>query len=205
MSSIKPREAEVVIYQGDDLARLAELRQAAESARRLVEAHETAANDGAARMGDAPSAEAEQDAYDAFVEEAADRALVVKLRAIGRRRFRALMAAHPPRQVEVTRTDENGVERTVTETHPDDAPYEVDTEVFPEALLTYVDSEDPDYRTIAAPEFKGSKSAQAFIDDELSEGDFDGMWITAYYLNRSPSADPKARRYSNASPRSNET
>ena len=37
MPELKPREAEVLIYQGDDLARLAELRQAAEVAQRRVE------------------------------------------------------------------------------------------------------------------------------------------------------------------------
>lgn len=205
MSTIKPRTAEVVIYQGDDLARLSELRQAAESARRAVAAHESATNDGSARMGDAPSAEAEQDAYDAFVDEAAERAVIVRVHAIGRRRFRDLMAAHPPREVEATRTDADGVERKVTETHEDDAPYDVNTDTFPDALLTFVDDDDDTIRTIAAPEFASAAKRKAFVEDDLSDGDFETLWTTAYFLNRSPSADPKSVRYSTVSLRSTET
>ena len=195
MSTIKPRTAEVVIYQGDDLARLAELRQAAEVARRAVEQHRKASENGSARMGDAPSAETEQDAYDAFVEEAAERAVTVEIRAIGRKRFKTLLEEHPPRKVK--QKDDKGVEQDVD--HADDAPYGVDVTTFPEALLSFIDSDEPSVRTIAAPKFEGRKAVQAFIDDELADGDFETLWNTAYMLNRGSTGDPKASRYGSRS------
>lgn len=200
MPNIKPRAAEVVIYQGDDLAHLAELRQAAETAQRIVDRHRTAVEDGNARFGDAPSAEAEKAAYDEFVAEAAERALTVEVRAIGRRRFRDLLEEHPPRKVKVKRT-EDGREREVEEDHPDDASYGVNLVTFSEALLTYVDD---GVRTITAPEFGSRKAVQAFLDDDLSEGDFDTLFMTAYFLNRGSSGDPKGTVY-NSTPKSNAT
>lgn len=208
MSTIKPREAEIVIYQGDDLTRLAELRKSAELARRA--ARRAAEQEQAAplRLGDeSPASDdatlPEEAAYDAAVEEAAERAVIVRIRAIGRRRFRDLMAEHPPRKVTVKR-GEGDDEREVEEAHPDDASFDVNTETFGPALLGFVDLDDPEIRTIAEPEFS-RKALTAFLDDEISEGDFEGMWVAAYYLNRSPSADPKASRYSTASPRSTAT
>lgn len=189
MSTIKPREGEYVIYQGDDLPRIAEARQRLEVARRNAAVAEGAP----LRVGDeAPSVDDAEDAYRAVVEETADRAVVVKVRAIGRRRFRALMLAHPPR------TDDEG------KTHPDDAPYEVNVETFPEALLRFIDDEDDTVRTIAEPDLTPAK-LRAFVEDDLADGDFDGLWLTAYYLNRSPGADPKAGLSWTASPRSTET
>lgn len=210
MSTIKPREAEIVIYQGDDLTRLAELRKSAEVARRAARRAADLAKASPLRVGDDVSSTEDEDealpeeaAYDAAVEEAAERAVVVRIRAIGRRRFRDLMAEHPPRKVMVKR-GEGDEEREVEEAHPDDASFDVNTETFGPALLGFVDPDDEEIRTIAEPEFS-RKALAAFIDDEISEGDFESMWVGAYYLNRSPSADPKASRYSTASPRSTAT
>jgi hypothetical protein len=198
---VKPRTAKVFIYQGDDLARLAELRQAAEVARRTVRRAEE--NGAPLRVGDeAPSAGVEEAAYDAFVEEAAPRAVEVKVRHIGRRRFRDLCLEHPPRKVDVSRTGEDGTVQTVQETHPDDALYDVNVATFGEALLRFVDD---DVRTIVAPEFPTSAARQAFLDDELSDGDFDTLWITAYHLNRGMSGDPLSSRYSVGRRSSSET
>lgn len=199
MSIIKPRSVSKVIYQGDDIARLSELYRAAESARQFAVAGVEDARAG----DDEPSvARQRQDEYDAFVDEAAERAVTVTLQAIGRRRFRDLMAAHPPRVVDVPgepTTDADGAEvpgpvRQVT--HEDDADYEVNTETFPDALLTYVDPDSPAVRTVASPDFADSAAVAAFLDDEIADGDYDELWVTAYHLNRLPSADPKASRFS---------
>lgn len=90
-TSVTPRTAEVVIYQGDDLARIAELRRAVEVA---------GANIGPARIGDtSPSpAQAAAQEYDDFVTEAAERAVLVTLRQLPRKEWRELRAKHPPRK-----------------------------------------------------------------------------------------------------------
>lgn len=195
MSSIKPRTASLVIYQGDDLARLRDLRSAAEAA---------SESKGPRRGGDETPGAAERDAYDAFVEEAAERAVVVDLQAIGRRRFAELVADHPVRQVDQETTDEDGKKHSGRVTHPDDAAFDVNTATFGLALAKYRDPEDPSVRTIVSPDFT-SKALQDFLDDDLSDGDFRDLWVTAYYLNRAPSADPKATLYSTGSPRSTAT
>ena len=202
MSTLTPRSAVHVIYQGDDMGRLADLRRAADIAERLAEQDTGSAK----RLGDTEAqaeVQAAQDAYDAFVDEAAERAVTVELKSIGRRRFRDLMAEHPPRKVAAkpSEDDEDEVPTDAEVDHPDDAGFGVNIETFGEALLTYIDADDPTIRTITAPDFAGRKAVAAFIDDELADGDFDSLWVTAYALNRQPSADPKASRFS-AAPRS---
>ena len=184
---LKPRTATVVIYQGDDLETLGDLRREVDRAERRVE--EQRRSGAPRRDGDEiPNTQPQRDAYDAFVEEAAGRAVTVTLRALGRRRFRDLVADHPPR----TSTDEDGTETT----HHEDAGYEVNADTFPMALLTFVDG---DVRTITEPEFSTSAALRDFLDDVISEGDFTSLWTTAYFLNRSPGADPKVSRYSTTS------
>ena len=202
MPDLKPREAEVLIYQGDDLARLAELRQAAEVAQRRVERDEKSPR----RTGDeVPSADAERAAFDAFVEEAAKRAVVVRLRAIGRKRFRELVAEHPPRTVKVKRFTEDGKEYEEDGSHPDDSMTDVNNETFPTALLTYVDEKDPSIRTIVEPEFPTKAALTRFLDDQITEGDFDTLWLTAFGANRGASGNPLDHRYSTGSRSSTET
>lgn len=206
MTNLKPRTAEIVIYQGDDLAHLADLRRKAEAAQRAADLYRSTVDDGTARAGDdAPSAAAEKAAYDAFVDEAAERAVIVRLQAIGRRRFRTLVTEHPAREVDAVRTGEDGEQVTVRETHPDDAAYGVNVDTFPDALLNFVDEQDDSICTIVSPEFASAAKRRAFLEDEMADGDFEQAWVTAYFLNRSPGADPKARRYSTDSPRSIET
>ena len=130
MPELKPREAEVLIYQGDDLARLAELRQAAEVAQRRVERDEKSPR----RTGDeVPSADEEKAAFDAFVEEAAS------------------------------------------------------------------------IRTIVEPEFPTKAALTRFLDDQITEGDFDTLWLTAFGANRGASGNPLDHRYSTGSRSSTET
>jgi hypothetical protein len=179
---LKPRSTVVVLYQGDDMDQLAHLKRRVDIAQRRADSGSSAARFG----DDDESATAAQAAYDAFVDEAAERALEIELRSIGRRRFRDLLAEHPPRMVE-SEPDEDGKTKPVV--HEDDAAFGVNTEAFPLALLCY---RDGDAVTLARPEFASKSDLQRFVDDELADGDFDQLWIAAHMLNRSPSADPKA-------------
>lgn len=219
MSHLKPRTATVLIYHGDDLERLAELRREAEVAERIAQQAIDAAElrgSGNLRGGDAdPVAEArkafnatvppKRDAYDAFVAEASGRALEVTLQMIGKRRFKELVLAHPPRMVTKEEPVEGGEPKTVEAVHEDDAMFGVNTETLPTALLAYVDPRDTAVRTITAPEFHGAAQVEEFLDDELSEGDFDKLWVAAFLLNRTAGADPKASLFSTGSLTSVET
>jgi hypothetical protein len=234
MTTLKPRTATIVLYQGDDMTRLTELRRAAETARQFAaiavaerdDAKEAlAAHDATAREGDdeaassaalaatekATTAEAELEQreaeYDAFVDEAAERAVTVELHAIGRDPFRDMMAAHPPRKVSVVvdppPDDDDAAPTTVERDHEDDVGFDVNTSTFPKALLTWIDPEEPEVRTLTLvdePMFT-PKQLEKFVGRDLADGQFEEIWAAAYWLNRGGSADPKASRYS-AAPRS---
>lgn len=192
--SIKPRTASVVIYQGDDMERISELRLRADTAERIRVEQEQAGNARYSEAGEAAeAAKAARAAYDAFVGEAAERAVEVRVRAIGRGRFRDLLLEHPVREVD----GENG-----KEPHPEDSVYDANILTLPDALLTFADG---DVRTIEAPEFSTRKACQDFLDNDLSAGDFEKVWMTAYWLNAAPGADPKESRYSLDAPSSSET
>src|SRR5690349_15962520 len=104
------RKATIPIYDGDDFERLAELRREVDIAERKVlteSARETVA--APRRAGDEisnPVAEAERaaqaarDAFDAFVDEASERAETWVIAPIGHEEFRALLREHPPRKVD---------------------------------------------------------------------------------------------------------
>lgn len=189
------RTAEVPIYKGGDLQRLSELRQAADVADRL---HQQAIKSGTLRGGDA-GAQAEKAAYDAFVAEAADRAEIVKLRALGRKQWRALLDEHPPRRVPRLI---DGAQTEVV--HDDDEEFGVNTATFSEALLAYIDPNREDMRTIIEPEFPTKAALTDWLDD-ISGGDFDRLFLTAFTLNGSVGYDPKETVYSPTSPTSSET
>lgn len=213
--TINPRTAKITIYDGDDLPTLTDLRRAADVAKRIFEQAEVEAEDRAGtplRIGDDSGRDdlaakreamlAAQDAYDSFVDEAVERALVVELRSIGRKRFRDLMADHAPRKVMVPAKPDPDADADAPagereETHPDDKGYDVNTETFPAALLTFTDG---DVRTIAAPEFASRGAVADFIDNDIAEGDFTGLWTAAYYLNRMPSADPFQSKFGSSRP-----
>lgn len=189
MSTLKPRTATIPIYQGDDSERLAELRMAVAIAERQA----AMATNGPRRRGDdVPSddVKAAQDAYDAFVDEAAERAVEVIVRAIGRRRFKELVAAHPAREVD----GEDGKKVT----HPDDVEYGVNVETFAPALLTFAESGEEGVRTIVGPDevTKSPTALRDFLDDEVTEGDYERIFVTAYWINRAPGSDPKELRFS---------
>lgn len=185
-STIKRRTATIVIYQGDDLERLSELRREVS----VTEGHFQDAVVRPRRGGDEdPRAamRAAQRAFDAFVDEAAERAVEVHLQAMGRKPFRALLSEHPARQVE-------GADGKPVD-HDDDVDYGANTETMFEPLMA---------ASIIAPEFDSPAERQAFLDD-LSDGDSERLFATAFWLNRSPGGDPKEQRFSSSTRSSTET
>ena len=189
MGILKPRTASFLVFQGDDMPRLTELRRAAAIATEKAQA----AARGPRRGGDdMPSAVTEQDAYDAFVDEAAERAVEVTVQAIGSRRFRDLLAAHPPRMEAV-----DGKERVVE----DDREYAVNTETLPMALLMFRDPDAPEKRTVIEPDVPEA-DLREFFEDECADGDFEKAWETAFWINRGEGADPRLGKYSTGTPTS---
>lgn len=205
-------KATVPIYHGDDFERMAERRREIEIAeRKLEDAKRKAAEGGSAlRLGDDDTSvadaeaavEAARVAFSEFVDEAAERADTWVLRPIGFEEFRELLKAHPPRKV--TETDEDGKKHEVT--HPDDAAWamviqsEVNTETYPKALLSFVDPEDDEIRTVEEP-FETVATLRKRIK-RLTEGEFNTMWIRAHLLNTGAAADPKLSDSYVGSPRS---
>lgn len=204
MGVLKPRTTTVVIYQGDDLDKLSELNRAVVRAQTPLNAAERAmeATAGAPRrVGDlAPSTEDAlvalkdaQEAYNAFVDEAAERAVVVTLTAIGRTRFRELLAEHPARTHDV-----GGKPETVE----DDQLFEVNTQTFPLALLTY---NRDGKRTVSIDPAVAESDLAEFFGDDCAEGDVERCWQAAYWLNRAAGADPKDSKFSTGFQRSDES
>lgn len=149
MTVLMPRTTTVLLFQGDDLARIEELRQAAENAA------------GKPRdLGDLdPAVE-----HDEFVKEAEQRAVRVVLKALGRKQWRSLVAAHPPRpDVEA------------------DQSLGVNDETFGEALVL---------ASLDEPALSGDE-AEEFLDS-LRSADFDRLYATAFALNRFQGDAPKA-------------
>lgn len=195
MGLLKPRSVSKLVFHGDDMEHLGELRLAVARAESALEAAEDRAervNRGPRRGGDEianvdderEALAAAQTAYDAATDEAAERAVEVTLTAIGSRRFRDLLAEHPAREDDET-----------------DAEYGVNVETFPRALLLYADPDVPSVRTIAKPAVADTDLVE-FVDDECSEGDFEELWVTAYWLNKAQGVDPRLGKYSPATPTS---
>lgn len=167
-NTLAPRTAKVTIYQGDDMANLAELRQAVDVAERKHEKAKKAVDDalasGSLRIGDDLPEQYEDDlraarsAYEAAVDEASERAVEVTLVAMKRKAFRDLMAAHPPRK-----------------DNEDDAQYGVNFDTFPPEFLA---------KSIAGP--------VGFDPEDLPDGEYEHVFAAGFYLNRLPGADPKA-------------
>lgn len=200
-----PRKTTILLYDGDDMERLAELRREVSIAERFADEAEREAEGATRRIGDDTAAavteakaavKAKRDAYDAFVDEAAERAEEWEIHAIGHEDFRQLLRDHPPRKV-----PKEGGEGEVT--HSDDEFFDVNTETFPKALLGFVDPDDEDHRTVHAP--FGSVAALQKRLRRLSAGEFDSLWVAAFSLNNGAIGDPKASVFSPGGPRSDET
>jgi hypothetical protein len=195
-------KATIPIYHDDDFERMAELRLEVTIAERRHDAARLAATEshGAPlRLGDEDESDgtdetkaalqAARDAFNAFVDEAAERAELWVLKPIGYEEFRTLLREHPPRKVEAGEGDDR---KEVT--HPDDDGWGVNTETFPKALLLFVDPEDDEHRTVVEPAFDTEAALRKRVK-RLSEGEFESMWVTAYTANKGGIADPKAVKF----------
>lgn len=151
MTTLSRLTTVVPLYQGDDLAKIEELRLAAERADKS----------GPLLGGEVSPARL----HDDFVAEADGRAVQVKLEAMTRKEWRALVAAHPPR---------DGVEA--------DQGIGVNDETFGEALVM---------ASIIAPVFPKESERVEFVD-ELRDFDFDRLYAAAFALNRGRVSAPKA-------------
>lgn len=158
MPEFKPRTVTVSIYQGDDMARIGELRQAADIA---IQAEQS----GLPRTLGEVGATASVEEHNAFVAEAETRATKVRIQALGRKQWRSLVAAHPPR-------DGNDEDKAVG----------VNEETFADALVP---------ASIVEPTFPTPADMEAFLD-ALSDAQFNELYLNAFALNRAVGQAPKA-------------
>lgn len=198
----KPRSVTVPLYDGDDFEEITDLRRAVVVAERQAA---EARSDGTARAGDDDAdVQAAKDAFDAFVVEAAERAEMWVLTPIGHGEYRELLREHAPRKVTVKSTGDDGVERDVEETHPEDVMFGVNVDTFGRALLSFVDPDDDEVRTVAEPVFASEADRRRRLK-RLSAGEFDTLWIRAKSLNEGLIQDPKLAMYSSGIPTSDVT
>lgn len=163
--TVKPQTETVLLYQGDDLARLRELKRAVDEAGR---------SDIPLLQGEVAPVDAARDAHNEFVEEAKTRATTVVLQALGRKRWRSLVSEHPPRK-------DNDADEAVG----------INEDTFAEALLAYVNPDDIDERTIVEPVFATTAEREKFLD-RLSDANVERLYVVAFALNRQFGEDPKA-------------
>lgn len=194
-------KATIPIYHDDDFERLAELRMEVSIAERRHEVAkaEAAESEGSPlRLGDddpdevaekRAALEGARQAFNAFVDEATERAEMWVLEPIGHEEFRNLLRTHPPRKI--TEGEGDDAKEVV---HPDDRDWEVNTETFPKALLLFVDPDDDEIRTVVQPKFDTEAAFRRRVK-RLSEGEFDSIWATAYAANKGGLRDLKAARF----------
>jgi hypothetical protein len=195
-----PRKT-VALFDGDDYERLTELRAAvAVGERKVLAAKLNGLTVGlSARLGDDEPSATDEDAaeleeakaaYDAFMDEAADRAESWVVQSIGHEAWRELVTAHPPRKI----TEGEG-DAAKEVTHPEDEQFDLNTESFPKAILLFADADDADHRTI----LKAGGTDLARIGTRLkrlSIGQIDSLWLAAWTLNTGAAIDPKVSRFS---------
>lgn len=165
------RTTTVILLQGDDAEELqrlrdhaADLRRRAEQLRKSGAKPVLVSDDDPVLAAEDAAAAAEVDA-DSFAAEAEERGVAVKLRALDRKRWPELLAAHPPR-------DDNDADKRVG------ANVESISEALvPEALVepTMTDGELADFLA------------------SLSFAQWDLLALEAWALNTTVGADPKAR------------
>jgi hypothetical protein len=160
-TTITPRQARVHIFQGDDEARILELRAEADrlkpDQKRVTQPR---------LLHEDPEGEYVRacEAHDEFKREAETRALVITVQALRRKQWRSLVAANPPRE------DDAG-----------DKQLGVNILTFPEALVP---------ASIVAPTFDSPADRDDFLD-QLSDAQYDELFWTAFRLNRGGGVDPK--------------
>lgn len=184
--TVTRRYDDVPIFQGDDAERIEETRA------HLNRAMVTAASPRAPRplrVGDEVDDGRDQlvaaaKALDELVAECLPRAVIVRVQALGRRTWRALLLDYPPRP---------GNER--------DEELGYDQDAMAQAVLAYRDDATGEH-TIAhvrlgeqdedAGERFGSKAEVEEWLDELNDGNFTQLAVAAIDVNEGGSPDPKA-------------
>lgn len=210
----------ITIYADDDFEVIADAKRRVRIAERKLDLAELEAQEPTEdpRVGDdVPDVSAAiqaarnevqrlRDEFDACVDRASARAEAWELQHIGFEDWAKLLGEHPARTVTEGEGDEA---REVT--HPDDdawaralntAPF--NTETFGRALLLFVDTDDPDNRTVKALGDADPGTVLAKRVKRLSRGQYETLWTAAHQLNTGGVADPKSLRYS-TEPRSTES
>lgn len=172
MTTFKPRQATIPIYQGDDLDHLQRLAddvntwqerlddaiRNAKDAPPLTMLEENPVVTADARLKDA------REAHDAFLAEAEPRAIKVVVQALGRKRWREIVDQNPPRE------DNEGDKRMG-----------VNDSTFGDVLVP-----------ISMVEPQLSANEQADFLDALSMAQYRSIYLAAFLLNTATGEDPKA-------------
>lgn len=162
INQITPRTDTVVIFQGDDVTRLAALE---EKVARLAP-RKPLEGEGSSETGaDAGEYASAREEHAALLAEAEGRAVTVVLRAIGRKTWRGLVLKHPPR--DGVKEDENMGINTVT---------------FGDDLVP---------ACLASPVFESDALRDVFLDS-LSSVQFGELEARAWALNQIGVGAPKA-------------
>lgn len=194
MSAIKPRTARVVIYQGDDLARLHDLDESATKAEVERIRAERAAKAASGRAATLDEVSTEQDALieaadafdaavaerDAFAAEAEDRGVVVALHHLPRKEWRRLRNAHPPR-----------------EGNAEDQAFDCNVDTLPDELFP---------KSINVDDSTIDGNLDDFLESLSSHDYYNRLFMTALALNvGGGGADPTLRLASASRQNSDET
>lgn len=159
MSDLIPqRTDEVVLYRDADQHELERLERA------LTAAATTSSSP--LRIGDDPSVVEAAKAYDDFKAEAAARGVTVSLRAMPGRKWRAAVAAHPPR-----------------ENHDADAEWGFNHLALADVVV------EPCIVSIGGQSLAGDALTEAV--DSMSDGDFSLVYSRVLRLNTGQGPDPK--------------
>lgn len=188
MSTIQRRTDVVTIYPGDYLARIRHLE-------RQAEASQAAEAGGGITLDEAPDYLEIAREHDELVKEADERATHIKLQALPRRQWKALCKKHPVRTVE----KDDVTEKVARE----DAAVGVNEETFKEALVfgdtVEIDGQMVPVRSIVEPALSTEEL------EELSDADFERVYLTAFALNRVTGGSPKASLVSRMTQKTDET
>lgn len=206
--TLNARTETVVLYQDDDMHRINDLSAAVMAAIAHRETARARRDELRERLADAPVSMGEEsplteldelvekaeeaatvaaEAHDAFVNEAADRAAKVKVRALPRKPWRSLKLKHPMRMVTTFQVvkDAEGNETSVPveNPHDEDVVHGFNIETMADDLVPVAVDELGQFATPA--------DRDAFLDG-LSDPDFSRIYSMAILLNSVGARAPKA-------------
>lgn len=162
INSMSPRTATITLLDGEAEAKIEALRDAAE---RLKPPPSKPGETRSRTTGQDEDYVKARDAYNEAIASAEERGVKVILRAVGRKKWREMVAEHPPRP-----------------NNDGDEGSGVNTQTFGDALVP---------ASIASPVFESDSHREIFLDS-LNDAQFEHLFLTAFALNRTV-ANPKAR------------